>query len=381
MTYHHALEVGKQNKFAARGRFGEALQANTAFVNLLKRQADGNDVKELLGKTTFELVQSGEQEFKLKHARWIHNGCKSETYSLRDISKSEDMFLREEVSTEETMKVSGIERYWVRNGKYVVTETKAEVGLWQVSPDMKLWAQKVGQELKEIRDRDADALTYSEVADVFYNNRENVSDDPIFEERLNTMMNRYSLSAVVLVTRDVKLCKSLASKLNLKVIRVAPFALVPFLPGRNLQEEFMALERPGAIQEYLTLLDPVPFTLIDTGSLSETLMKLTKEDIRGNQTKIWQSTVTDYGRDKRGRFQTSNLRRIVKARGKLELIPGIRDEDGRPAWEIISGLAPRKGKISIFEPYRKERKRGTSSRSSEGSWRSSTEGHLPSEHY
>jgi hypothetical protein len=267
-----------------RAKFEGALSANSAFARLLVKQATPGDEKMLMKDKAFHVIYSGAREFTLAHAKWITEGFKSDTYGFRDLLKCEDMFLRSEVSTEEDMKVAGISRLWRRNGKDVITQTRAEVGLWRVTTSAYEWAHDIASLLiKEREELDVLTLPRSVVARIYLNNREMTADDPlIVAALLQYTAGGLPTDTACIVTGDRVLCRSAATKCGINILRLSPYAMPFIFKGKDMQDRISELESiQGSIGAVVKLPENlrITHTMVDTGSVAEMLMKHSFNDI------------------------------------------------------------------------------------------------------
>jgi hypothetical protein len=131
--------------------YNGALATNTAFMNLISRQAVSEDMDDLLYEG-FRVLQVCARNFAMSHAKFIANGCRGNVYNLSDLSQSENMYFREEISCEESLKIPGIPLIQrKRDGSSTLRLTSTKVGLYEISESQELWAQRLSDELKELR--------------------------------------------------------------------------------------------------------------------------------------------------------------------------------------------------------------------------------------
>jgi hypothetical protein len=353
-TVHSSKFKQKQDSMSARKAFDGALSANSAFSNLLSRQANQKDVQQMMKDPSFNVVSQGAREYTLRHAKWVHEGCKSDTYSLRDILRSQDMFLRSEVSTDEEMKVSGIEREWVRNGKSTITETRAEVGLWKVSQDAQEWAAVIAAKLSEKRvEKSISTLDRSDVLNVYWGHRELVADDPLIVQRVIQISQQLtSTENGVIFTKDRSLVKACANRAGMNFFRISPSVLLSLIKGLDPQNECMEFDmNPMLVGSKLKLPgNPVRIAIVDTGSLDETLAKY-ELDIKPEKSKILRRTRLSYGKSSSGRYEVFSVREIGKSSLAGIFDPKAKDESGRPAFEMIKPEKSIRLKIPKFESF------------------------------
>jgi hypothetical protein len=305
----------------------------------------------------FHTLIVGQREFTLGHAEWIDSGMVSDTYSFRDVLKCEDMFLRSEVSTEEDMKVSGISRLWERNGKEVITETKTEVGLWKASPGVFDWATKVGNLIKTERDHFNGPVPRKLVADIYLNNREAVADDPLIIAKLQDLASRgIPTDSACIITQDRKLCKTASAVSGLWVARLSTYAMPLIVKDiGNLQKEIMSYEGEGGYISELSIPEQyrIGFTIVDTGSLDEMLMKHDLVDIGdgGKKTYRYQSSKFFLHRGKRKEVFTYIP---IKGTGKtLSDLRSMKDPNGHPMFEWFKPEHRALRKLPKFNSYAK----------------------------
>jgi hypothetical protein len=356
------------NSKEGRSNFEDALSANSAFARLLSRTATTSDQNALLKDERFRNVFAGARVFTLEHAAWIHDGLKSDTYSIRDILRCEDMFLRSEVSTEEDMRVSHIGRVWQREGKQVLTETRAQVGLWKVSPGLYDWAHRIGDLLVAKRDEWGDpTIPRTDAANIYLQNREEVSDDPlIIEMLLERSRGGIPSDTLCIVTQDRKLCRSAAAKTGLTVFRVSTYAMPLLFKGEDMQSEICGLEGPQSQIGKLIQFPNSPriiYTMVDGGSVFEMLTKHDVTDVGEGKKTYSQRNVRSYydNKGKRHEVTAYTLTSTQETVGAATLHK-MRDFNGHALFETFRPEKTLTSKLPKFESY----SRG-SSRSSRGS--------------
>jgi hypothetical protein len=364
--------IEKRRNKAARAEFEGALSANSAFANLLARQANQKDVGELSRDKRFKLIFSGAREYTLKHAEWIHGGCKSDTYDVRDILRSQDMFLRSEVSTDEEMKVAFIDRSWVRSGKRVLTTTRADVGLWQVSNDARDWALEVENRLIEERSKlNVETLPRRSVESIYWDNREYAADDPMIIRRaVESTARLTSVEFGVIFTNDRQLVKTTANRTGMTFYRVSPSVLLSLIPPtKDVRAACMLFELASYTSSKFTFpgKNPVAISMVDTGSLDTVLMlheDLTDKssDLRG--VNISRRTRIDFGQRFEGRFETFSYRQVERSKLLGIYDPTVRDNLGRPAYETFRPQKTVRSRVPKFEAYQDSRSNKESEQSS-----------------
>lgn len=359
------LEARRQ-KTASTQAFDGALSANTALARMLERRANDSDAEKLMKDSFFKFSVAGERDFTLSHAQWIADGAKSNTYDIRDLRRPEDMFVRTEVSTEENMKVSGIERLWMRKGKAVLTETTAKVGLWQVSQSMYQHAEETLRLLVEARDRsDGSILDRSTVTKILYDRRQNDADDPhIISKALSDVASTaVGVGLIVLISTDRQLGFVLAAQTGKKTLRVAPSTLVPIF-GANAEETINAMDgNPALFAKFVEVhndlrvnLSQVLNVYVDTGSLQAALTRFTVAELPGRrkQNKLCERRIIEVGLDEAGhRFEKTGLRPIATDKSRILLkYPRLKDNEGHYPWEVHKGNSQVRVKVSKYEAFR-----------------------------
>jgi hypothetical protein len=349
----------------ARQNFDGALASNTALARMLERRANDTDEQKLMKSSYFKFSTAGAREFTLEHAQWITKGAKSNTYDLRDLRKPEDMFVRTEVSTEENMKVSGIERLWVRKGKLVLTETTSSVGLWKVSESMYQHAEGTLGMLTGIRDRsDSRTLTRSQVMDVFYDRRMNDADDGhiIYKALKDTAATAVASGLLVLISTDRQLAKVMAKQTGKRILRLSPATLIPKF-GVGAEEAITALDdNPQFLAKVIEFskdssvnLQQVLNVYVDTGSLQSALTGYVRELLPGRKAveRVYSRRVIEVGTDSNGhRYEKVGLRAVREPSSKVIFTKFRRkDANGHLPWEMHRPSDHLQVKVSRYENF------------------------------
>jgi hypothetical protein len=360
-----AVQEMRYSQSAARRAFDGALSANTALCRMLERRANDTDAEKLMKDSFFRFSTAGERDFTLSHARWITDGAKSNTYDIRDLRRPEDMFVRTEVSTEENMKVSGIERIWVRKDKTVLTETSNRVGLWQVNGTMYQHAEETLSKLVEARAMsDKQTLDRSTVTKILYDRRDNDADDPLIIRKAvqDTAATPVGVGVLIHISTDRQLAKIMAAQTGKTIFRLAPISLIPML-GEDSEETIKAMDgNPALFKDRVDVGKDVGFrssqitnVYVDTGSLQSALTKFVTAELPGRrkQTKVYMRRLIEVGTDKSGhRFEKIGLRPMVAGGSKLILTKSMtKDSDGHRPWEIHRPTTPVKVKVSRYESF------------------------------
>jgi len=217
----HLTKVSSKERSKA---YGSALQANTAFANLLNRTAIPEDMDKLLSDG-FSVVYTGERKFMMQHALWISDGCRGIVSNLADITTSEDMFFREDVSCEESLKISDIPLLIKSKGKIRLEHTKTKVGLYEIGSSQEEWATNLGLSLRNYSIESNGPIPGPVVRNLYYENREWVTDDLLIVGQVTSMVmgqNLSDTSLVVLVSTDKKLAQRTADSANVTVALLHP---------------------------------------------------------------------------------------------------------------------------------------------------------------
>jgi len=231
-TTNEALLEEKRQSFLLREKFGNALRGNSAFKRLLDRQANHLDVSTLI-KEGFLPVECGVSEFTRGDAEYIFGGMKSETYSVESIVRTEDMYLREDVSIESTFKVPGIPLHTVHSTGLYERVTTARVGLYEISNSMLEWCENLLHRLKDSRPPDLGPIDRGTLLNVFAEDREWVNDDSgLIGQVSRDMIGRTKSCSVILVSSDRKLARQISRSANIHVFRVEPIQVIAQFPGR-----------------------------------------------------------------------------------------------------------------------------------------------------
>jgi hypothetical protein len=347
-TTRYAESLFKAKSFEERQKFGYALQSNSAFKNLLDRKAKGNEIQQLVGQG-FNISGYGQTHFTVLHAKWIFNGCRAGYASVKDLSRSSDMFIRTDVSKEETFKVGNIPLRIRLNGITRETRTKTTVGLYQINESMKDWSNRLLDNLKTLQGQFT-TIPREYVRNLFSDNREWVNDDTgLIAKCLHDTRNVTFRCCVILISQDQRLANQMCKQANVYVILLDTSEVVEHYPRKvwSSDDNQVTLEeiRKGFHSGYYFPLPPA-FLYIDTGSLAHVASRYT----RGSR-----------GRWDRRLYKKTNIK--VLTRGEEYLLESV-TEPGK-------FLSPR-----LFKPSENRQRKyritwsHTSSGSSSSSWRS-----------
>jgi hypothetical protein len=264
----------KDMSHQARYRYGMALSANSALQNLLRRKASPQDVRDLLGDSAFRVISTGQVEFTAHHAQWICAGGKSTVYSIMDLTTSEDMFVREEVSHEESFKVPGIPLTPIVGDRISIQRTKARVGLYQINKSMEEWAEDLTSRLVSRAAEVGRPLPIDYLLQECHKDPEWVNDDSHLVKRAIDLCAGEGLSihnCITLVSSDKRLANQMANQANTNVYRLSPADFVKYCHYVHKDPQAFTTDDLREIEnvciKYTHPRDK-PHVLIDTGSLA-----------------------------------------------------------------------------------------------------------------
>jgi len=296
-----------------RQRFDGALRANSAVQRLLAREANEHDLLEVVGGN-FLTASSGTTHIDRYQCEWIHLGGRGEAYSIQDLLFSEDMYLREEVSMERTMKIGGIPLRPILRGQSALFRTEARIGLWQISDSQEAWADKTVQELLLLR-KPGVTPGFQEVFPVYYKNREWVSDDSLLIGRASQIAASRTGGAIALVSADNRLARVMARTTGLTVAVVSPLDLIKNGKRERLDAEsaFTLLDAFGYVTERNLYHNEIPplfdELLVDTGSLAAVAQRVSPGlSVDGRATSFHHTETIRTGVNTQGRrFEVNRL--------------------------------------------------------------------------
>jgi len=263
-------ELRKAEKLRRRAELGNAVRGHSAYMRLVSMTGNMSDITKLI-RDDWTVCVNGQPEFSYEHAEWLHKGGKGKFLTMRDLSLDEDMYLREEVSLDETLKVEGIQLDVEGKKKYLSQTTVARAGLYQIDKGMEEWAKDIVHKLKNFPLR---PLPHKEVLDTFYENREWVNDDSLLiAKSIRDCEGRSATSDLCLISRDNRLGNQMANSTAHRVVMVEPSSLLGALP----RKEWSGTSKVTPLEVYNVYSDyaksgeyalSVPYKVyIDTGSL------------------------------------------------------------------------------------------------------------------
>jgi len=296
----------------AREVFEGALSANSAVQRLLNRKGNISDAISLISQG-FLSVNCGVLHVTREDIFWMCNGGKGEIYTLQDLNNSQDMFIRGEISLEETLRVGGIPLNPVMNyNSSQVTLTKAKIGLWKMNEEKEEWAANVIQDLKSVREVSGRPLEYSELVPIFYKHREWVSDDTLIVSKCIEDMKDESRSTILLVSKDKRLARNITKTVGCDVILVFPEDLLGIVPEARDSPDLLTVENikeAWKIREFSAGVPDPQRIYVDTGSLSQAQMR-TEDNVNDygiNTGTVNRKTLIYSGISRMGRFSRVKL--------------------------------------------------------------------------
>jgi hypothetical protein len=264
-----AKRLERTNKFLLRQEFEGALRSNSAFKRLLDRKAKPDDVAKLIGEG-FNPVTTGKLHFDIFDAKWIYEGCRGAYASALDITRSEDMFLRTDVSTEETFKIGGIPLKLRLFGKTKYEVTKTRVGLYQINESMLEWSERLATRLTAYKE-EYGIIPKPLLIDLFRDNSEWVNDDTgLIAQCIQDTVHTSIHCTVILISQDKRLANQMAASANVSVVLVDTESLIEVFPNRdwNSLSQITVAELKGKFKNDFHFELPPQKVYIDTGSLA-----------------------------------------------------------------------------------------------------------------
>lgn len=269
----------RYDRLSARRQFGDALNANTALANLLDRKGSIEDVIQLTNDN-FHVVNCGATHFTRWDAEWLFFGGKSENFSIEDLTSSEDMYLRTEVSEDETMRVGSIPlRPIIGDSKLVLTTTT--VGLYQIGSGMHEWASELTSRLVKRRDVAGRPLNPDDALEEYQYSPEWVNDDTLIVSRClrDTGGRAQRTTTVMLVSDDKRLGNQVSNTCSVHVLRIDVKSYI--MLALHLQKPPLEEMDPDILASFCkkgTLNGPASYVYVDTGSVNAGLAKISEVD-------------------------------------------------------------------------------------------------------
>lgn len=213
-------------KRQATKEFEGALRANSAFQSLLRRSAAPN-VESFLNPDDFITMVGGVRELDLGLCRWIVRGGKGEVLTIYDFYSPDDMYVTDEVSSENTLKIPGVTvrpLVALQSAREQTTITK--LGLWQISESQEQWADNLVDQLIAARSFFGGPIPRRPLLDLYMRNREWVSDDSLIIEEASRAVADQGPQLLMLVSKDIRLGNQLAASTGCPVLRFKPQSIV-----------------------------------------------------------------------------------------------------------------------------------------------------------
>jgi len=312
-------------KGSLRKAFGDALSANTAFANLLARKASWKDVEMLMDSDNHITLTSGSPEFSLYDAQWISSGAKYENFSIEDLTITEDLFSRKDVSEEQTFKVGGLILRPIVGQTVRRVETSTRVGLYEINKSMEQWADDTFSRLLAHRE-EGKPLPRDVVLTEIMKDPEWVNDDTgLIELCLRLTQGLHQRSArVVLVSMDRRLANQMSNTCNVQVERLHPLAYIVRMRmyGKDpIKDRSLALSLLGQDIPNRERTDPIREILVDTGSVAHTLSNLEECGDSAESSFIMKREHMSKGIRNGNRWTQYVLREIPKSALPLATVP------------------------------------------------------------
>jgi hypothetical protein len=214
------------------------LTSLTAFQNLINRKATEKDFKELVG-LGFDYSTFGQKGFTPNLAEWVSRDGQVNNFSIKDVRIQEDIFSRDEVSTDALLKVPGIPLDNISFGRMRSTETVAKVGLYKISTTMEDWAKEKLRLIKEARDLKGSPLSPFDAPEIFTEDLEWVNDDDGLVNKVLVAMEKspgpaHSDHAIYLISADIKLAIRIKKTTLKPVVLIDPGEFIEMHPDRDI---------------------------------------------------------------------------------------------------------------------------------------------------
>jgi len=218
----------------------------------------------------------------MNHARWLSKGAKGETLNIFDIPSTSDMYVRTEVSIEESLKVGDIQLRVQGKSKWIPQRTITKVGLYEITDAMEQWCEDKLDALIALRNEKGGPLIRSEILPIFLKDREWVNDDSLLiAECIERTKDLGRESVVALVSTDQRLANQMCRQANVIVMLIDPVSLVRAFPTKiwNSTSTLTSEELFSAYPNTNRYSNRKPvFVLIDSGSLSSSLANIEIEE-------------------------------------------------------------------------------------------------------
>lgn len=305
-----------------RENFKFARSANAAVQRLLAREGNRQDAEILMKEFGYEVNMNGVPELTFEDVKWLvkYKG-QGEIFSYEDIPVAEDMYIRAEISREETLRVKGIKllpEFNYKPRKYV--ETKAKIGLWRISEDMEEWADNRILELSQERERLGAPLVKEQVMRIIREKPEWVRDDGLIVLKLREIAKFSPISTNVIVTADSRLCYTASRLTGLNIVQLDPIECILRLKPPELSVDNCAeVLYPIIDTVNKTIINYCPkaeHLLVDTASVEAFASRLTNLNKDGKENGIIYHTQLVYA------YHLDNGERVSVKRTREQKHPG-----------------------------------------------------------
>jgi len=292
---------------------------------MLERNATLKDVAELLGSDKHLTISSGASAFTMYDAEWLSSGAKYEDFDLEDLTITEDLHCREDVSEEQTFKIGGLNLRPIQGDKVKLVKTTTNVGLYQISKGMHEWADDLYHRLLSRREP-GKPLPRDVVLSEIQKDPEWVNDDTGLIERclIETRDLHQRSARVILVSADKRLANQMSNTCNVQVERLSPPSYIVAMRALSLdpindREKAIEFLSPRVARRERS--DPITALYVDTGSVSHYLSNLEEEITDEGEKKTFLRQTVRSSAEGGNRSTTYTLRQLPKDRGTLVTVP------------------------------------------------------------
>jgi hypothetical protein len=224
------------------------------------------------------------------------------------------MFLRLDVSTEESFKIGGIPLRVRMFGKTKLQTTKTVVGLYQINESMLEWSNRIGRSLQTLQGLHT-VIPKGEILKLYSSNREWVNDDSglIAQCLIDTSGTTFN-GSVFLISQDKRLANQMTTTCNVIVHLVDTVSIVECFPNRdwNANSVLTLVELTNRIDKNYFFYLPPMAVYIDTGSLAHVASRYQRQ-VRG----VWDRAIYRRTLLQTSYLKNGNRREVVE----LEQIP------------------------------------------------------------
>jgi hypothetical protein len=276
-----------------------ALTALAAFNNALNCQTNDSEFI-TLAEEGFRFIDNGQRTLELWHSNWIHRGCKSSKgdYNIYDLVRNDDIFIRDEITTDNTMKISGIRLDIPQAAGWLRRVTSTRAGMYNITRDDYEWGLRKLEIMRERREaNEGPTLSRHDLNQIFMNDREYVNDDDLLllaaiEHIDESLKFGTRCGPFWAITSDEKMCRRIADYCSCAVYRLKPESAIVMLqrwgaqqtPPVTTYDTFdshteipLDVALDAFSHEYSMLSKPEPPTLMlyDSGSVRAACIKIT----------------------------------------------------------------------------------------------------------